>query len=125
MATGTIRKFADGNDSEWITDEYITDKGYDSTASHIHYRKIGNLVEVKGKIQLSSSTTGTNAYKIGVLPSEYRPKKEKVSMIGVNATIDFDLQMGININGNILCYAGQGNTWPAGENTYFQTMYFV
>lgn len=125
MATGTIRKFADGNDSGWITDDNITDKGYDPTIGHIYYRKIGNLVEVKGKIQLSSSATGSTAYKIGALPSEYRPQKERVSMVGVNALTNFDLQIGININGNILCYAGEGRTWPTEVNTYFQTMYFV
>ena len=73
MATGTTPKYADGTDSGWKDDTNITSKSY---TGHIYYRKIGNVVEVRGIVNLNSDLSGLSGQLLGILPSAYRPSKK-------------------------------------------------
>lgn len=71
MASGSIPKYADGNDSGWIdlTDSAITGK--------LVYRKIGNVFQIKssGWNRLTGNNLASGSYRtIATIPNDgYRP----------------------------------------------------
>ena len=122
MATGTISKYADGNDSGWLTFVGGQDKEFSGT---IYYRTIGPIVFlVTYHLTLNTALTSTGGRNIieGGLAS-----------IAPNSTVTFPAgnsnafgQIAINTSGNIRFYrAGSVSSWNTTDNINFTGMYLM
>ena len=76
MASGTIQKYTDGNDSGWKT---VPKSSEMSSTGYIYLRKIGNIVYlyIRG-VKFSTNVTDSNAHTIGTLESGYRPTHSNI-----------------------------------------------
>ena len=119
-----------GKDSGWLDDTDVTNKAYTGT---IYMRKVGNIVEVKGIIKLTTAITGTGGALIGILPEHYRPTKNSdatdnnslVSVFVANPNYGFTM-MTISPGGGMRLYKPVGaSEWDTTHNTYLSAMFFA
>ena len=122
MATGIIPKYADGNDSTWLTFSGHATKVQHTTYNpgEFLYRKIGNLVEIDSNgVKLAASQTGRTT--IGVVPSGFRPDKPVYFNVAANGF--GPAQVGIATTGTISFYP-YANTWDTEHSIFIHVMYF-
>lgn len=107
-----------GTDSGWQSYTHANFNGV------LHYRKIGNLVEVQMAVGKLNSELTANSISLGNLPEGYRPAY--MVMILCQTYTKYPASISINVDGAITFYKGYGNeTWPTATNINITGMYFT
>jgi hypothetical protein len=116
MASGTIPMTnTSQTDSGW---QPITHSNINGT---LHYRKIGNIVELYGNSIGFKVTVGTSGLTIGSLPNGFRPSENRALPAGGTSDWGFLL---VNSNGNIVFYKHPNQSSWSG-NINFSIMFMV
>lgn len=115
-------------DSGWITATLSSQFTAYSTDSAPRYRKIGNMVEIRGAVKTTSAITGSGTrYTIFTLPQEYRPSDYNVVTVCQGSSFK-NWCFEINTDGTVQfsrhntgsAYADLGTTqWLPFHATYF------
>lgn len=117
-AAGSANQAARGDhthkliDTGWLTP--TMENGwvdYDSTWAPVRYRKIGNIVFLRGLIK-----NGTLAQNMFVLPAGYRPL---INLLFACESADVLCRMNVNSTGAVVNGAGGTTTWISLNNIVF------
>ena len=109
-----------GPDSGWLA---LSGTGSDGYTGTIYYRKIGNLVEVRGSQLTPTGDIGTTYIQLGTLPEGYKPTTDRVIL---NASYrKTALNSVIFTGGNIYVCASTGSLTSGENSLYIQGQFFV
>ena len=96
------------NDSGWITPTLNSPyTNYTSPYGDVQYRKIGDIVNIQGLVNVNSASNGTTIF---ALPSSYAPPVQIITtQKNGNAA---EARVDVETNGNVLlASAGSNTTW--------------
>jgi len=117
-----------GTDSGWKTlsnkSVFVDSEG---NTAYIHYRKIGQWVEVRGwQLRLKTALT-ESSITLGTLDSAYKPSTANVFMYSGNGNFaNSSTEVLVGTSGNIIFYKPAAiATWTTSMSINFGGMYFV